>query len=185
MKHTIVAWDEMVQISMLADERDFLLKVITTYSYKDIVEWGSGGSTVLIAENKPENVIFTSIEHNINWYSKIKEFIIGIPNVNYCHIPPLNYESSPITYGAYAEDSFNPSLLEKYIHTPIDIRSVDLFLIDCVARNAILKRVAKESKKSALVLIHDVDNIHPQYRNSLLNFELIDKVASLGLFHPR
>lgn len=186
MKHDIIAWDEAIRIEMLRSEKNFLLKMITTYSYNTIVEWGSGGSTVLIAENKPDKVLFTSIEHNLNWYNKIKDLVIG---VNYLYVPAENngvaLKSKALVYNEWEEDTISPLHLIKYIHTPLDISKTDMFLVDCVARNAVLARISKEAKRDSWVLVHDVDENHPQYRTMLKRFQEIDKVDSLALYHPK
>ena len=53
---------------------------------KTMLEWGSGGSTV---EFSPQLKEYYSIEHNLEWYNKVKEEIesLSYSNVNYNYVP--------------------------------------------------------------------------------------------------
>lgn len=67
------------------DEQAFLLGYIEENNCVNMLEWGSGHST-LILQDKVERL--TSVEHHPDWYAILKSKIGK--NVDYMYIPPNN-----------------------------------------------------------------------------------------------
>lgn len=161
-------------------EQELLARVINDVpEFGNIVEWGSGGSTVFIATHKPQGASLTSVEHYKEWYDKVKKEIIDIPFVEYCYAPPddLSWQE----FGTIKEE--NPEHLAYYINTPGDISNVDVFLVDGVARGAILDRIAREANRSARVLLHDAER--SWYDKSLEHFIELERADKLLLIRPK
>lgn len=171
----------MLEPLMNNQERDLLKEVITTYvpEFGTIVEWGSGGSTVYIASHKPQGASLISVEHYKEWYDKVKPEVADIPFVEYCFAPP-----DDLTWQAFATiEEENPEHLAYYINTPGDISTVDVFLVDGVARGTILDRIAREAKPSAVVLLHDAER--DWYRDHLVGFNEMKRADRLAMFCPK
>jgi len=162
---------------MNSDEIDLLLETIQkTPEFGFIVEWGSGGSTVFIAEHKQPTVSLTSVEHNKQWHEDVSRELRNSPFVEYCFVPPA--DPSWQEFGTIKEE--DPTELTCYIATPGDISNVDVFLVDGVARSSILKRIAHEAKPSALVLLHDAER--RWYDEALTNYKELRREGRLALF---
>jgi len=172
-RHALIAWDETpFHIELSALERNFLFKTLIDTSPRNIVEWGSGGSTILFAENKFPATTFISIEHNKIWYDKLKDIVAPISGVAYRFIAP----SGPFTaYGTIEEE--DSTYLQDYIHAPADISDVDLFFVDGVVRISILERIAREAKPGSYILVHDT--YRTWYDKALALFSPVTKVDSL------
>ena len=137
-----------------------------------ISEWGSGGSTTMFVELLKPKQHLVSIEHNPQWFSKVGRAIKDHPNcerVNYIFsdvrvkIQKGNHEyvidHNYWGYGDPPEE--NPIFLQHYIHpklknTDIDVFNSDLYLVDGIARAAVLASIfIKAKKRDALVYVHD------------------------------
>lgn len=168
----------MLEPLMNNQEQRLLRDTVRYYvpEFGTIVEWGSGGSTVFLANNKPQGASLISVEHYKEWYDKVKPEVADIPFVEYCFAPP----DDP-TWQAFATiEEENPEHLAYYINTPGDIMTVDLFLVDGVARGTILDRIAQEAKPSAVVLLHDAER--DWYNSHLTAFTEISRADRLALF---
>lgn len=187
MLHRILSREEMedanyssqsndVPADLSTAERDLLLNTIKERvpAQGRIVEWGSGGSTVLIADYKPRDAQFISVEHNKRWYDKIIKFVFDNPSIEYLFVPADGPFSA---YGKIEEE--DPTYLTKYIFTPENIKNTDIFFVDGVARNSILNRIFQEAKIGAYVLLHD--GYRDWYNDGMSHFKKIIQVESLIL----
>lgn len=150
-----------------------------------IVEWGSGGSTLMILDMLKPKQTFTSIEHDTNWSKKVVEASRGHPNrdrMDYIvtGLPVVQMEINNVVYkngdyedhkrgmmGKFLEE--NPSYISNYIDPSIldkkfkDIMSADLFLVDGLARGAVLATLRVKANKKAKILLHDYVGRELQY----------------------
>lgn len=127
---------------------------------KDVLEWGSGGSTYHIA-NKVKSMV--SIEHDEKWYKDVCEacgvgtFFKNIPGLDYYHVP-RNKEEAPGHDGTL-EDYFD------YVKFPVKLRKkYDLIFIDGRARAECAAVAVDLLKPGGTILIHDMFHPQEQYR---------------------
>ena len=119
----------------------------------DVLEWGSGGSTVYFTQflkNKGIAYTWTSIEYSKVWYEKISSilkddknvsivlFDVGNTNVKQPDIPMNEYVVYPSTIG------------KKY----------DVILVDGRKRRRCLLEASKMLKPGGVVLLHDARRAH-------------------------
>lgn len=96
---------------------------------KSVLEWGSGGSTVMMSKEIKSGIIY-SYEHASSFYNQIKPKLLE--NVEY-------YLTS----------------IEDYVSAPKDIH-YSVVLVDGIRREACLKRVREEMSWDVL-LLHDAE----------------------------
>jgi hypothetical protein len=119
-----------------------------------LVEWGCGGSTVYLLDHlKPDQMLVT-IEHNYDWYTKIKAKLEAHPNKAQ-HV--FLYVAPQINNSYYARpEEEMPAGLTEYICPDIDlIKSADVFLVDGIGRGAVAAFLSRMAKPTADVIIHD------------------------------
>ena len=123
-----------------------------------MVEWGSGGSTLVWIESKHESVSLQSIEHNPVWFHRttraIKAHFGEVPNFRYDFVKEeYGFEHG---YATILEE--HPFGLKDYINAPVN-KDADVFFIDGIARAScalsILARHPYMKKHSPVILIHD------------------------------
>ena len=130
-----------------------------------MMEWGSGGSTVEFSKKVKE---YYSVEHNMEWYIKVKNSIS--PNVH------LYYKE----VGERPDDSvYNQSTYEhysSYLDSVYEIgKMFDVVLIDGRARRLCALKIIPYLKPNAIVIIHDWC-LRPCYHCVLDYYDLVDKV---------
>lgn len=148
------------------NEEEFFFNEINENS--KVLEYGSGVSTTEIA-NKCKTIL--SIEHQENWYNKMKN---EIPNN--CELifknPDLPYiEGSDC--GTYEE-------FKSYIEAPINNGPFDVILIDGRARVSCASICHKMSHENTIVFIHDYHR--EEYQEALNYLELINQVGTMAKF---
>ena len=134
----------------------------------EMVEWGSGGSTTMFVKYFQTGRL-TSIEHNEEWYNKVREELVyggeytsaSLDNFTYLFKPP-SFESKPIDirfYGYGVPFEENPCFAASYINpeaSGVKIFDADVFFVDGICRGAILATIkAIASNPNATVFIHD------------------------------
>ncbi len=114
---------------------------------KVMLEWGSGGSTT---EFSPYLKKYYSIEHNEEWYHKVKDEIsvLGYKNINYNFVEQNqdNVDGRQSEYNMFkdyidAVDTFDTKF--------------DIVLIDGRARRLCAKKIIPYLNPGAVVIIHD------------------------------
>jgi len=135
---------------------------------KKVLEYGSGQSTIEIAERCKEIV---SIEHQEEWYNKN---ILTKPSN--CEIllrkPTLPYSEGGHC-GTYDE-------FKDYIEAPLSKIPYDVIFIDGRARVPCASICNKLGHKDTVVFVHDFER--PEYQEVLKYLELISVVEKMAKF---
>lgn len=150
-----------------------------------IVEWGSGGSTLMILNMLKPKQTFISIEHDTSWSKKVIDatrnhpnrkrmdyIVTGLPviqlEVNGGHYINGDYQDHKKgMMGKFLEE--NPSYISNYIDPSIldskfkRVMSADMFLVDGLARGAILATLRVRASKKSKILLHDYIGRELQY----------------------
>lgn len=150
-----------------------------------IVEWGSGGSTLMILNMLKPNQNFISIEHDTNWSKRVINATRNHPNrdrMDYIvtGLPIMKFEANGNYYvngdyqdhkknmmGKFFEE--NPSYISNYIDPTVlnnkfkKIMSSDMFLVDGLARGAVLATLRVKANKKSKILLHDYVGREYQY----------------------
>ena len=157
------------------------MKLITDVLTEDTVmlEWGSGGSTLSFSSMVNE---YYSIEHNQEWYEKIKNELANYPlnSVEYRFVKQnKEIDTSQSTYEQFKDyidevDSFNTKF--------------DVVLIDGRARRLCAKKVIPYLKPTSFIFIHDYV-LRTSYWPVEDYFELVDSCVdteqTIGKFKLR
>lgn len=117
-----------------------------------MLEWGSGGSTLWLADriNPAQSII--SVEHEPEWAREVAGAIGKRTNWNLILARgalevgrnATQWEECPAGLGAYIDPGISGSL-----------RAIDVFLIDGVARGACLMNVLLKAMPGAVIFVHD------------------------------
>lgn len=141
-----------------------------------VLEYGSGESTIEICK-LVKNLI--SVEHNIEWYNKVKDKIQS--NVTYLFEKP----NSSFSEGG---DDGNYEQFKSYIECPEKYGPYDIVIIDGRARYECAKFINEKcSHDNTIIFIHDfilpVQGIGRETYTKVLDFlQIINKVDMLYMF---
>lgn len=127
--------------------RERILKYITPHCR--VLEWGSGGSTLWLADRLPVGATLTSIDHDEIWHANTQHHIGKRPNVQLLLCPPRGV----LGRNATVEEE-DPSHLQEYIHA-VDNSEFDLILVDGVARVACMERSRDLLSSGGVIFLHD------------------------------
>ena len=134
---------------------------------KKVLEYGSGQSTIEIAE-KCRSIV--SVEHQEDWYNKTLRII-----PDNCELlfkkPTLHYE--PPHDGTYEE-------FEDYVKAPLSKGPFDIILIDGRARVACASICKRLGHKDTIVFMHDFER--PEYQEALTYLEQVAIVGRMAKF---
>ena len=148
------------------NEEDFFMSQINEDSV--VLEYGSGVSTKEIAKICKS---ITSIEHQEDWYNKLKN---DLPNN--CELilkkPDMPYVEGGHC-GTYEE-------FKSYIEAPLSKSPFDVILIDGRARVACASICNKLSHDNTIIFIHDYHR--PEYKEALNYLDLIEQVDTMAKF---
>jgi hypothetical protein len=136
-----------MRILMGQAQRERILKYIKPGMH--ILEWGSGGSTLWFADRLPDGASLTSIEHDRDWYSRVRRCIGERSNVQLLLCEP----TGPVGVNATIEEE-NPSSLENYINA-VSSTKFDVIIVDGVARVSCMERAQVMLKPGGTVFLHD------------------------------
>ncbi|MEL6498196.1 MAG: class I SAM-dependent methyltransferase [Planctomycetota bacterium] len=114
-----------------------------------MLEWGSGGSTVWLADRLPDGAHLTSVEHHAEWFAKVGERLGERANVTRILAEP----SGELGRNATADEE-DATHLERYIHA-VDGSRFDVILIDGVARVECMRRARELLNPGGVVFLHD------------------------------
>lgn len=116
------------------------------HSTKVMLEWGSGGSTVEFSSKVKQ---YYSIEHNLEWYTKVKKFLKenNLKNVDYRFVKQNC--SRTANQSQYSE-------FKDYIDE-VDVigKKYDIVLIDGRARRLCAYKIIPYLNPNAILIIHD------------------------------
>lgn len=152
---------------MSEDEIELILK----YLKQDFImlEWGSGGSTLLFPKYVKK---YFSIEHDKEWYDKIKKELVDkdIKNAETFlveqDLPRSHPASKREEFKHYVEFINSPKLSEKHF---------DAILVDGRARPHCAIEALKHIDHKSIVFIHDFFQ-RPYYFDVLDYYEPIDQI---------
>lgn len=141
-----------------------------------VLEWGSGGSTIAIANRVKE---IYSIEHDANWYRKMLRVIQS--NVNYYFLKPNKDSNGDGTFDEYKDYITIANTFNK---------KFDLIFIDGRARLECAKVSVNLLAEGGLIFIHDIFNPNPtcdrpEYYDVLNFLDYKDGVYALHKFTPK
>ena len=115
---------------------------------KNMLEWGSGGSTI---EFSPYLKSYYSIEHNKDWSKMVNQEIINrnLDNVNYNFVKQNNPQNPDGRQSEYTQFKDYIDVVDTF-NTKFDI-----VFIDGRARRLCAKKIIPYLNKDAVVIIHD------------------------------
>jgi predicted O-methyltransferase YrrM len=128
---------------MTENEQNFLRKNLN--STQRVLEWGCGASTIDISNIVNE---VHSIEHNEDWYNKIKQELLNNTNVFLYLCQPDEKYVEGGHCGTFQQ-------FETYVKKPLELGKFDLIFIDGRARIECAKICKDISHKDTLIFIHD------------------------------
>ncbi|MDD5358381.1 MAG: hypothetical protein PHX80_04490 [Candidatus Nanoarchaeia archaeon] len=177
--------DELKFMFNNQDEIDFLMSHIN--SETDVLEWGSGGSTIEISKICHS---INSIEHDFEWVKKVSAELRKIKNSRnddiYFRVHYVSRDSE--------EDPGDDGTLENYLYyvkNPLSIaKKFDIILIDGRARVECAKVAVDYLKPGGFIFIHDYAHPQPEYRRYEYEvveefLEKVGQVFALAKFKPR
>ena len=134
-------------------EIELIKKYLTTD--KIMLEYGCGGSTTYFPQYVKE---YYSIEHDIEWFHKVKSKTQNLKNLQIFNIPKNSTTKNVVT----ARDWFSLDISSKYkdfydyIRFPQKLNiKFDIVLIDGRARPECAKFISDFLNHNAIVFIHD------------------------------
>lgn len=146
MKTFLDKTDKINPLPWLTDQAiDFLEKYLEENKDARILEFGSGGSTLWFAK-KTKNL--TSIEHNVNWYKKVKQ---ELENQNLNHVDQRHITSN----------YFN-------VCKEFEPESFDLILIDAKDRIECIKNSIPILKKNGVLMLDNAEREKYQITHEIL-----------------
>lgn len=135
---------------------------------KKVLEYGSGQSTIEIAERCNRIV---SVEHQQEWYNKTIsnkpsncELLLRLPSLPY---------SEGTHCGTYDE-------FKDYIEAPLSEAPFDVIFIDGRARVSCASIAKQLGHKDTIVFVHDFER--PEYQEVLKYLDLISVVEKMAKF---
>lgn len=155
-----LAWwlgaDRKIIPSMEPEEIEFIKQLIGASNPNYVLEYGSGGSTVVFPEYDNELEFWVAVEHNKWWHERVSNAVLNKYNNPCIHIAYV-----PSSTGRWEETTEtleeDERIFKKYVNYPINREpfTYDLILIDGVSRLGCLANVYKVSKENTIVLLHD------------------------------
>lgn len=124
-----------------------------------IVEFGSGGSTYQIGLRMKEQQELFSVEHNPDWFAKVRESVKELPTFSRIHRTLVGPTWSLQTDGFAQPGEENPSGITNYLHPsfkkPLHWPDVSFVLVDGIARGACLATLRTKLLSGTTVYLHD------------------------------
>lgn len=145
-------------------ESDLLLNSL--HPTHHVLEWGSGASTLEIAD-KVNSIV--SVEHSREWFNQLAK----PPNLILILAEPNSDFVEGETDGTYSQ-------FKTYIHAPLNYGPFDVILIDGRARVECAKICCKISKPETMIFIHDFDR--KEYAPIMDFLTLVESIDHMGLF---
>ena len=137
---------------MLSKETIIIEEILKKKKPKMCLEWGSGGSTLHFSRYLENGVSFISIEHNKQWFDRIRQRVIENNKIKLYHAPP---KKSP-----WIDDHHLGSLSDfrDYVEFPKKFnQKFDFILVDGRARKACMILAINLLKTDGVVILHDAN----------------------------
>ena len=128
----------------------------------EMLEWGSGATTVWMLDHMTENQSLTSVEHVEDWHQEVSQKVTDL-ELHPKHTYLLRTDQTPLrdnhgelvnTYASPLEET--PAGFNDYINPGLDLDKYQVILVDGIARGACLARVCMFAREDAVVLLHDI-----------------------------
>lgn len=175
-----------LEVFMHEDEKPFFFDSITPDS--NVLEWGSGGSTVALFNHTNVKHI-VSIEHNDGWFTKVNNEIFNVNRYSnklmYLYIPPIFDHD----YNKHGDGSLTQ--FYTYVNAPCSRKIdevFDIILIDGRARPYCAQIAPLVSHIGTKIFIHDFQFSYAGRENYKLAFEsldLVEQVHDMAVFKPK
>lgn len=166
-------------VMMNLKEIHFLEGFLTTCGAEFVLEWGSGGSTIIFPPLCTNLKRWVAIEHDFEWSEKVR---LGNENekVELFYVPP---DSS---WQPQDESLDSLSHFWNYVLSPklLDLQ-FDLIFIDGRARTSCLIEGEKVLTKNGFVVLHDVVPEHTWYAPGLKLYRQVCKWDTLLVLERR
>lgn len=155
---------------MGVEEWSQLSAILSVLQPKMGLEWGSGGSTKALLENFPCFQKLVTVEHDRQWYEKIRTAITD-QRLELIHIAGAEEEPpAPLIYSRFcARDKWRKkaererNLFEDYINFPLNYGGLfDFILVDGRARVFCLETGWKCLRSGGVMLLHDAQRAEYQ-----------------------
>lgn len=144
-----------------------LFAAISAVQPRRMIEWGSGGTTLVIPGTFQSIERYVSVEHNEQWHARVGK-VVDDPRVSCLFRPPHASAPEPAMfeesggktrqeYVDWTERCENErEILERYVEAPFEIEDeYDVALIDGRARRFCIERAWQGVRSGGLLLIHD------------------------------
>jgi hypothetical protein len=180
----------MLKVFMHEDEKPFFFDNISPDS--NVLEWGSGGSTVALFNHKNvKNIV--SIEHDEDWFNRVRNEILYSNTTNeiddrllYLYTPPLfNHDYNKHGDGSLTQFYDYVNVIFEYVTKNVIF---DTILIDGRARPYCAQIAPLVSHIDTKIFIHDFQFSYAGRENYKLAFEslnLIEQVHDMAMFKPK
>lgn len=154
-----VEYGPLVEIQMQQNEIDEVVGQIESMPDNGLmVEWGSGGSTIKWLESMKADQRLITIEHNIQWYNKVNDYLKTRDDIknraSYIYRPELfNFRHGY----ARVEEELAHGLDDYFIpDTAKGLLDADIFFVDGIGRatTALLMKFMS-TKPDPVIYIHD------------------------------
>jgi len=197
------------EIAMTRIEGECITKYLN--SETEMLEWGSGGSTIKLAQYVKH---IDSIEHNIEWYNNIKDKLPA--NANLHHVPSNNINLRDKELDTSAFNVWKPCIERNnkisidnnilfrvcrdgrdwheyinYINFPATLnKKYDVILVDGRARPNCAYKALSLLKPDGVVVVHDFKGTKEEggrwyYQGILHYYDMIDFGKSLVVLKPK
>ncbi|MEM8757173.1 MAG: class I SAM-dependent methyltransferase [Planctomycetota bacterium] len=115
-----------------------------------LLEFGSGTSSVWLAERLHEGASMLSVEHDAAWFDRVQQMLAPFDRCEQI----LRVPTGTLGPNASAGEE-RPDLLREYIHAADDRDPFDVILVDGVARDACLEHARSLLKPGGTIVLHD------------------------------
>lgn len=158
---------------MLMTQNEEIFFVSALRQDAEVLEWGSGQSTAQIALRTKSIV---SIEHNVEWYRKLKPRLELFHNVEYFFVPPNTPYDERLGDGT-AIQFLNYCMRPAMFHPQ---RMFDVILIDGRARIGCADIAQSILQLNGFIFIHDYDRT--AYHEVEQFLKLVDRKETMAKF---
>jgi len=143
-------------------EAEIIASIIQNLKPMKVLEWGSGYSTLYFSKLIPEDAIWISIEHNVDWANKVESFI------NNQQVKLICVKPNKIPWGGPGRDGTYQDF-KDYIDAGRKFAPYDFILVDGRARADCLTFAYDILNEKGVIVLHDAQRDY--YHNSLKKYE--------------
>jgi len=135
-------------------EIEIIKEILINLKPKKCLEWGAGYSTLYFPKFLDSNAKWVSIEHEKEWFKKIKS-LNKKPNVEIYLIQPNRYHWSDEYGDGNYSDLKDYIEYQDYIEYPTKFGKFDFILVDGEARKYCLIKAYELLSDRGIVVLHD------------------------------